>query len=179
MDTACPDIEGDVQLGNGTLCGPGVRLLAGKMGRILVGQRCNLKSGVVIVCYGGTVALGNRVSVGEYSVIYGHGGITIADAVAIGPHCVISSQEHIVGSEIALRFSGERLTQTRIDFGAIVSAHCVVTAGVVIGTRTLVGAGSVVTDSLPACAVAFGVPCKVRHIVGKSPLYGREDARDL
>ena len=174
-----PEIEGDVLVGANTRCGPGVRLLAGTIGRIIIGQRCNFKSGVVIACYGGTVTIGNRVSIGEYTVIYGHGGVTIGDAVAIAPHCAISSQEHIVGSHIALRFSGERLAETRIECGAIVSAHCVVTAGIRIGARTLVGAGSVVTDSLPAGVVAFGTPCKIRERIRENPLYGLDDTCDI
>jgi acetyltransferase-like isoleucine patch superfamily enzyme len=169
---AGPETVGDVRLGEGTCCGPGVRLLAGSSGHIAIGRRCNLKAGVVIACYGGTVILGDRVSVGEYTVIYGHGGVIVGAAVAIGPHCTISSQEHIAGSKLALRFSGEGLAQTRIEAGAIVSANCVITAGVKIGSRTLVGAGSVVTEHLPDLVVAFGVPCKVRHVFGENPLYG-------
>jgi acetyltransferase-like isoleucine patch superfamily enzyme len=166
------ETEGDVRIGENTQCGPGVRLLAGASGHIIIGRRCNLKAGVVINCYGGVVTLGDRVSVGEYTVIYGHGSVTIDDAVAIGPHCAISSQEHIVGSMVALRFAGERHARTHIEFGAIVSANCMVTAGVTIGNRTLVGAGSVVTRSLPPQTVAFGVPCKVIQEVSQDPMYG-------
>ena len=166
------EIEGDVQIGDNTQCAPGVRLLAGAKGQIIIGRRCNLKAGVVINCYGGVVTLGDRVSVGEYTVIYGHGSVIIDDAVAIGPHCAISSQEHIVGSMVALRFAGELHARTHIEFGAIVSANCMVTAGVTIGSRTLVGAGSVVTRPLPPRSVAFGVPCRVSHEVGQDPLYG-------
>jgi len=77
------ETEGDVRIGI-THNVASVRLLAGASGHIIIGRRCNLKAGVVINCYGGVVTLGDRVSVGEYTVIYGHGSVTIDDAVAIG-----------------------------------------------------------------------------------------------
>jgi acetyltransferase-like isoleucine patch superfamily enzyme len=46
--------------------------------------------------------------------------------------------------------------------GARVGSGSVILAGVSIGEYALVGAGSVVTKDIPAGAVAFGVPARVR-----------------
>ena len=46
--------------------------------------------------------------------------------------------------------------------GARVGSGSVILAGVSIGEYALVGAGSVVTKDIPAGAVTFGVPARVR-----------------
>ena len=43
----------------------------------------------------------------------------------------------------------------------MIGAHSVILKGVTIGARTIIGAGSVVTKSIPADCVAVGNPCKV------------------
>ena len=42
-----------------------------------------------------------------------------------------------------------------------VGAHSIILKGVTIGARSIIGAGSVVTKSIPADCVAAGNPCKV------------------
>lgn len=53
--------------------------------------------------------------------------------------------------------------------GARVGSGSVILAGVSIGERALVGAGSVVTRDVPAGAVAYGVPARVRATAGGTP----------
>jgi acetyltransferase-like isoleucine patch superfamily enzyme len=49
----------------------------------------------------------------------------------------------------------------RIGDNCWFGTNCVVTGGVTIGERTVVGANSVVTQDLPAGVVAAGAPAKV------------------
>jgi len=42
-----------------------------------------------------------------------------------------------------------------------IGAQCIILKGVTIGARTVIGAGSVVTHSIPADSIAAGNPCKV------------------
>ncbi len=42
-----------------------------------------------------------------------------------------------------------------------IGAHSIILKGVTIGARSIIGAGSVVTKSIPADCVAAGNPCKV------------------
>ena len=42
-----------------------------------------------------------------------------------------------------------------------IGAQCIVLKGVTIGARSIIGAGSVVTKSIPADCIAAGNPCKV------------------
>ena len=42
-----------------------------------------------------------------------------------------------------------------------IGANCMILKGVTIGARSVIGAGSVVTKSIPADCIAAGNPCKV------------------
>ena len=49
----------------------------------------------------------------------------------------------------------------RIETGAWVGANVIILPGVVIGKHSVIGAGSVVTKSIPAFKVAVGNPARV------------------
>lgn len=42
-----------------------------------------------------------------------------------------------------------------------IGAHCIILKGVTIGARSIIGAGSVVTKSIPPDCIAAGNPCKI------------------
>jgi acetyltransferase-like isoleucine patch superfamily enzyme len=54
------------------------------------------------------------------------------------------------------------LAAPRFDTGAKVGSGCVLLAGVKVGERALVGAGSLVTRDVPPGALAYGHPARVQ-----------------
>jgi acetyltransferase-like isoleucine patch superfamily enzyme len=50
---------------------------------------------------------------------------------------------------------------TRIGDNVWCGAHVVITSGVTVGERSVIGANSVVTEDIPAFSLAAGVPAKV------------------
>lgn len=56
---------------------------------------------------------------------------------------------------------GTKSAPVVIEDDVWVGAHCIILKGVTIGARSIIGAGSVVTKSIPADCVAAGNPCKV------------------
>ena len=48
-----------------------------------------------------------------------------------------------------------------IEDDVLIGTGCIVLKGVIIGARSVIGAGSVVTKSVPADCIAAGNPCKV------------------
>lgn len=83
--------------------------------------------------------------------------VTFGRNVLIGPHCVITTQQQ----------NSDAFVPVTIGHGVWIGAHCVIHAGVNIGENTVIGAGSTVTTSLPANAVAFGNPAKVIRFLDK------------
>ena len=49
-----------------------------------------------------------------------------------------------------------------------IGAHSIILKGVTIGARSIIGAGSVVTKSIPADCIAAGNPCKVIRMLSHS-----------
>ena len=49
----------------------------------------------------------------------------------------------------------------KIEDDVWIGMHCIILKGVTIGARSIIGAGSVVTKSIPSDCVAAGNPCKV------------------
>lgn len=157
-----------IALGPGTQVEPGVALGAGPSSPrppdLVTGAECYLSRGVVIHTYGGSVALGHNVFVGPYTVIYGHGGITIGDDTLISMHCRILSSNHTVpGMSLPIRSQPDIPQPTRIGRDVWLGAGVTVLGGVTIGDGCVVGAGAVVSRNLPPGAIAYGTPATVQR----------------
>ena len=137
---------------------------------------CSLDRGVVLLCLGDAAGTDVRLSVGRGA--YLNRGtfvdaverVTIGRDVAIGPRCYITDHDH--GTDPARTPLGQPMVSapTHIGDRAWLGAHVTVLKGVTIGDGTIVGAGSVVTKSLPAGVVAVGVPARVvRHRTPAEP----------
>ena len=85
---------------NGIELGPGCRIDHGAKvrrvggGRIVLGDRVHVHSGAMLLSYGGDIKIGERSSINPYSILYGHGGLTIGRCVRIAAHCVLIPSNH-------------------------------------------------------------------------------------
>jgi len=127
---------------------------------ISIGSRCKLKRGAVIRTYDGFIDIGNRVSVGEYSVLAGHGGLKIGNNSIIAAHVYISAANHIHNPGEVVRFQGETANGITIGNECWIGGFVMIVDGVIIEDGVVVGAGSVVTRNLPKNTVCYGVPCR-------------------
>ncbi len=111
-----------------------------------------------------------HVFVGPYSVIYGHGGVTIGDHTLVSMHCRILSSNHTVPSAgVNIRDQPDILRPTTIGRDVWLGAGVTVLGGVNIGDGCVVGAGAVVAHDLPANTIAIGVPARVVRSRDGSP----------
>lgn len=134
----------------------------GRPGKIQLGEGCELDCGVLLDAFGGAIALEKRVFLGPYTVIYGHGGVTVGEQTLIAMHCRILSSNHTVpGRSLLIRDQPDILRPTRIGRDVWLGAGVTVLGGVAIGNGCVVGAGSVVTKDLPPYCIAWGVPAKI------------------
>lgn len=108
----------------------------------------------------GDIILGDRVRVGIGSVLIGP--VTMGSGSGLGQHVFVAGFNH--GYSDGSKNSSVQpldIKPTIIEEEAHVGANSVVVAGVTIGKRSQVGAGSVVTKDIPPFSVAVGNPARV------------------
>lgn len=108
----------------------------------------------------GDVILGEKVRIGIGSVVIGP--VTFGDHVGLGQNVFVSGFNHTYeNGECDSNEQGLTVKPIKIGDDSHIGANCVVVAGVQIGKRCQIGAGSVVTKDIPDFSVAVGNPAKV------------------
>ena len=118
--------------------------------------------GAVYVEPGAELTIGNNVGMSS-TRLWIHESARIGNNVKIGGCVLITDTDAHPMDYMARRSSNEgtKSAPIVIEDDAWVGAHCIILKGVTIGARSIIGAGSVVTKSIPADCVAAGNPCKV------------------
>src|SRR3989344_4138123 len=96
--------------------------------------------------------LGEQTDIGAFTLIVASCGVKIGHHAQIGSHCAIYSESTIDGKK----------GQVTIGIGAKIGSHCTIMPGVKIGRDAIIGAHSFVNRDIPANAIAWGTPAKVR-----------------
>lgn len=86
--------------------------------------------------------------------------ITIGDDVQVGPNVQLLTPTHPVEADLR-RAKWEAAQPISIGANVWLGGGVIVLAGITIGENTVVGAGSVVTRSLPPDVIAVGTPARV------------------
>lgn len=126
----------------------------------VVGRRCNIADHVFIE---GGVRIGDRVTIKNGVQVFR--GVTIEDDAFVGPSVVFTNDRYPRSPrmpEVAARYAREEdwLSPTMIRRGATIGAASVILPGVEIGAYATVGAGAVVTHSVPPHRLVVGSPAK-------------------
>ena len=118
----------------------------------VIGERCNIGQNVVI---SPDVVLGNNVKVQNNVSVYT--GVILDDDVFCGPSMVftnvINPRSHVVRKH--------EYQRTHVGRGASLGANCTVVCGHDIGKYAFIGAGTVVTKSVPDYALVVGNPGRI------------------
>src|SRR4051812_48590965 len=87
-------------------------------------------------------------------------GVKIAPWCFIGPHVIFTNDQHPrVGNK------HWEVVETNMKMGASIGAGCVIRCGVELGEFCLIGAGAIVTKSVPPLHLATGFPATVEKMV--------------
>lgn len=158
-------------------------------GKITIGDNFHLTSGDCInpicrnirACFHldsseAAISIGNHVGMSS-PCIWIHQKLTIGNNVNIGGNCMIlDTDTHQIDF---LARQGERTVDPNspsttvqsapvtIEDDVWIGANCQILKGVTIGKRSVIGAGSVVTKSIPADCIAAGNPCRVVRMMRK------------
>ena len=138
--------QGRLELGPQVLFEPDVWLTAPAPGRIRIGGGSFLNLGVMVAA---------------------------VELVEIGEHCMFANGCFVTDG--SYRFDDPQRPvpwqgfttkgPTRIGSNVWCGAHVVITSGVTIGDRCVIGANSVVTTDLPAYSIAAGAPARVLRAI--------------
>ena len=134
-------LEGRLEIGPGVLLEPGVWLTAPDQARIKIGGGSFLNLGVM-------VAAMELVEIGEHCM-FANG-------------CFVTDANHRF-DDPSLPVTWQGFTSkgpTRVGDNVWCGANVVITSGVTIGERAVIGANSVVTTDIPAFTIAAGAPAR-------------------
>ena len=116
-----------------------------------IGAGCNIGQNVVI---SPQVKLGNNVKVQNNVSIYT--GVECADDVFLGPSMVFTN---VINPRSAVN-RREQYARTHVGRGASIGANATIVCGHDIGEFAFIGAGAVVTRTIPAFALVVGNPAR-------------------
>lgn len=127
-----------------------------------IGAGCSFGQNVFV---GNDVSIGDNVKVQNNVSIYD--AVTLEDDVFCGPSMVFTN---VYNPRSAVIRKAE-YRRTVVKKGATLGANCTLICGITIGEYAFIGAGAVVNKSLPAYALAVGVPARQ---IGWMSRFGRQ-----
>lgn len=144
-------------------------------GRISIGDNFMMTSGETINPIGGNlegaiymdnseveIVIGNNVGMSS-TRMWIHNKLTVGNNVKVGAGVLFIDTDCHPIDYMVRRISndGTKSSPILIEDDVWIGAQSIVLKGVTIGARSIIGAGSVVTKSIPADCIAAGNPCKV------------------
>ena len=120
-----------------------------------IGRGCSIGQNVVVspnVTIGNNVKIQNNVSVYE--------GVVLEDEVFCGPSMVFTNVT--TPRSGTPRNTAADYAPTVVKRGASIGANATIVCGHTLGEYAFVGAGSVVTKDVPAYAMVYGNPARIR-----------------
>ena len=124
----------------------------------VIGNNCNINCNVFIE---NDVVIGNNVTIKSGVQIWD--GIRVEDEVFIGPNVTFTNDIFPRSKKYQ-----ESVRRTLIKKGASIGANSTILSGIEIGEYALIGAGSVVTKSIPPYSLWYGNPAIQKGFVTKS-----------
>lgn len=150
--------------------GPGTRIwaFAHVLPRAVVGCDCNICDSVYVE---NDVVLGDRVTVKCGVQLWD--GVRLGNDVFIGPNATFTNDKFPRS-----RNYPEKFLQTVVEDEASIGANATILPGVTIGAKAMVGAGSVVTRSVPPRAIVMGNPARITGYVD-TPVFSQSGLENL
>jgi len=133
----------------------------------VIGADCNICDHVFIE---NDVKLGDRVTVKCGVQLWD--GLRVEDDVFIGPNATFTNDRFPRNRQPPVKYP-----ETYIRTGASIGANATILPGITIGQHGMVGAGAVVTRSVPPFSVVVGNPARIERYVSTAP-HGGEPGLD-
>ncbi len=146
-----------------------------RQSRIEIGDFMQLRSSVhsnplgpnhPVILYTGAkdahLCIGNRFAMSGGSICCAN-SIVIGDDVSLGANSIVADTDFhpLAISERRVTTMGGKTAPVVIENDTFIGMNCLILKGVTIGCGSVIGAGSVVTRSIPPGVIAAGNPAKV------------------
>ncbi|MFR0822007.1 MAG: sugar O-acetyltransferase [Clostridia bacterium] len=114
--------------------------------------------------YGSHITIGNNFYANHHCIILDPAPVTIGNQVLLGPNVGLYTAGHPLDRQARVK-GYEYAKPISIGNDVWIGGHVCIMGGVTIGSHVVIGAGSVVTKSIPDNVLAYGNPCKVMKII--------------
>ena len=125
-----------------------------------IGEDCNICDNVFIE---NDVRVGNRVTIKCGVQLWD--GVTLEDDVFVGPNATFTNDIFPRSKKFP-----EKFARTVVKRGASIGANATILPGITIEQGAMIGAGAVVTRSVPPNAIVVGNPAKIMGYVDAKPV---------
>jgi acetyltransferase-like isoleucine patch superfamily enzyme len=140
----------------------GCVVLADPNGLIKIEDNSTICRFAIVQSVGGKIQIGRDTVIGDFCSLYGQGSLLIGNDVMLASGVRVVPNAHSFAScEIPIRCQPCRSSGIVIEDDVWVGTNAVILDGVEIGEGSVIGAGAVVTKSVPAGSVVVGVPGRV------------------
>jgi len=130
--------------------------------RVSIGAYSIIEASAVITKIGVGCHIGNDSGIGDFSFIGASGGVWIGDNVIMGQRVSFHSENHCFDQlDLPIRMQGVTRQGIHIEDDCWIGANVVFLDGVHLGKGCVVAAGSVVKGVIEPYSVIAGVPAKV------------------
>lgn len=146
------------QIGEGTRVWAFAHILPGAR----IGRDCNLCDHVFVE---NDVVVGDRVTIKCGVQLWD--GVRVGNDVFIGPNATFTNDKFPRSRQYQ-----DRVLETVVEEGASIGANATILPGITIGARAMVGAGAVVTRSVPPRAMVMGNPARITGYVDTPKRHG-------
>lgn len=152
-------IYGGVEIGNDSFVGHNTV--------IRFNTKIGVHSAVANLCM-----LEGNIRIGDHTLVHANNHIgqktTIGSYVFIAPLCVTTNDPKMCYYREGYSQTGEHwklLQGPVIEDGARIAVGVIIFPGVTIGKQAVLGAGAIVTKSIPEYAIVYGVPAEIKGYV--------------
>lgn len=133
-----------------------------KDGSVGIGAKAFIRRGVVIDAQRGSIEVGNHVSLNDYAILLGRGGITIGNDVRIAAHAMVVSFDHNFDDVTQpIRMQGVTKKPVVIEDDVWIGAGAKILGGSHIAKGCVIGANAVVKGKTVPYGIYVGAPAKL------------------
>jgi acetyltransferase-like isoleucine patch superfamily enzyme len=138
-----------------------------KNGAVSVGPHSSIRDGVILDAQKGSIEIGTNVSLNDYTIVLGHGGVHIGNDVRIAAQVLITSFEHNYDDPTQpIRTQGNTNKAVVIEDDVWIGAGAKILAGAYISQGCVIGANAVIKGRTVPYGVYGGVPAKLLKMRG-------------